>query len=100
MKQTEFIPFEMKRLRYLLGVEGREVCLVETNDGSFNLVITTHQSTLLLYAQRERPRAFKSLTRAADLLKRYGALAFRVEMKEVSVSGARKEPMPETDIPF
>ncbi|MGA4476587.1 hypothetical protein ACPA2M_26850 [Ectopseudomonas chengduensis] len=105
MIPDENIPFELKRLRYLLGTEGRKVMLVETDDGSFNLLITTPKNAFLLYAQRDRPRAFKDLGRAAELLKRYGVTLFRVRMKKikqepVEASRGLPELTKDSDIPF
>jgi len=104
MIPDENIPFEQKRLRYLLGTEERKVMLVETDEGSFNLLITTPKNAFLLYAQRDRPRAFKDLGRAAALLKRYGVTLFQVRMKKTIGPAEAAERLPELikdgDIPF
>jgi hypothetical protein len=94
------MPVEKKHLPNLLATEGRIVCLVETDDG-FHLQISTPGSLdpYTLQAQRNHPRLFKSLNRAAALLQELGSMEFMVKMKQPPQK-ANWDSDDDSDIPF
>ncbi len=94
------MPIEQKHLPNLLATEGRIVCLVETDDG-FQIQISTpgSRNTYALQAQRNHPRLFKSLNRAATLLQELGSTEFMVKMKQLPQE-ANGDSDDDSDIPF
>lgn len=73
------LPIQLQQLNDHLAVAGRTVKFIQV-EGGFNLAVEHSQGAFVLHAQRNHPRVFKSLTRAAIFLQSRGILRFEVEM--------------------
>lgn len=73
------LPIQMQQLKDHLAVAGRRVKFTQV-EGGFLLRVVHSRGAFILHAQRNHPRVFKSLTRAATFLQSRGILRFEVEM--------------------
>jgi hypothetical protein len=77
--------FEKKHLKSLIETTGRAICLTEVN-GGFHLQISVPRlaDPYILHAQRNHPRLFRSLDRAAALLQGLGVTEFTVKLRQLT----------------
>lgn len=73
-------PISSQQLQFHLDRPSRRVRLVEQDDG-FVLHVRHTETTHVLHAQRNHVRVFKCITRAAELLRRYGVAKFTVVLQ-------------------
>lgn len=73
-------PISSQQLQFHLDRPSRRARLVEQDDG-FVLHVRHTETTHVLHAQRNHVRVFKCITRAAELLRRYGVAKFTVVLQ-------------------